>query len=190
MPSSSPCRHAAASDEGQSTRSDPQSCRSHRISGISEVVRASALLLGFVVAASASAQSLPPPSRTVFKCQQGDKVVCSDAPCLGAERLVVEPTRGLDSQTGRPRVGDDVRRERSNEQITEALRPIFGEKPEERAVRLRRARLPAAVQADCQRLDRDIPVAEAAERQAQGDALSRIQPRLLNLRRQYRSSGC
>jgi hypothetical protein len=190
MPASSPNRHAAASQEAESTRSDPQSCRSHGISDITGVARASALLLGLVVAASASAQSLPPPSRTVFKCQQGGKVVYSDAPCLGAERLIVEPTRGLDSQSGRPRVGDDVRRERSNEQITEALRPIFGESPEQRAVRHRRARLAAAVQADCQRLDRDIPLAEAAEREAQGDALSRIQSRLLNLRRQYRSSGC
>ena len=148
------------------------------------------LLFLFLLPVTAGAQSLPPPSRTVFKCQQDGKVIYSDAPCLGAERLAVEPTRGLDSQTGRPRMGEDVRRERHNEQVSEALRPIFGESPQQRAVRLRRARLPASAQGVCRQLDRDIPAAEAAERKAQGDGRAGIQARLLELRRQYLSSGC
>jgi hypothetical protein len=44
---------------------------------------------------AASAQSLPQPSRTVFKCKKDGKIVYSDSPCLGAEKLEVVPTRGL-----------------------------------------------------------------------------------------------
>ena len=39
----------------------------------------------------ASAQKLPPPSATVFKCQGHGEVVYSDSPCLGAEKLEIEP---------------------------------------------------------------------------------------------------
>ena len=43
---------------------------------------------------------LPPTSRTVYKCQEGAKTVYSDEPCLGAQRINVEPTRGLDKSSG------------------------------------------------------------------------------------------
>lgn len=49
----------------------------------------------FVIAApgmEASAQNLPPPSRTVFRCDLDGKVTYSDSPCLGACTIEVEPT--------------------------------------------------------------------------------------------------
>lgn len=54
------------------------------------------------------AQSLPPPSRTVFRCEEGGKVVYSDSPCVGARKIDVEPTRGVSKLSGRERVGRDV----------------------------------------------------------------------------------
>lgn len=73
-----------------------------------------ALLLGLhglVTATQVSAQSLQPPSRTVFKCNQGGKTVYSDAPCLGAQRIEVEPTRGVSKLSGKERIGNDVQQE-------------------------------------------------------------------------------
>ena len=87
----------------------------------------------------AFAQKLPPPSRTVFKCEVGSKVVYSDSPCLGAQRIEVEPTRGLNKSTGTEEVGKDVRQELQNEQIAEALKPVFGETAQERTKRHTRA---------------------------------------------------
>lgn len=49
-------------------------------------------------ASMALAQSLPPSSRTVFKCEVAGKVVYSDTPCLGASKVDVEPTRGKDAK--------------------------------------------------------------------------------------------
>ena len=37
----------------------------------------------------AEAQSLPAPSRTVFKCEEGGRIVYSDSPCLGAKKIDV-----------------------------------------------------------------------------------------------------
>jgi hypothetical protein len=50
------------------------------------------------------AQSLPAPSRTVYKCEVGGKVTYSDSPCLGATRIDVEPTRGVSKLSGSQRV--------------------------------------------------------------------------------------
>jgi hypothetical protein len=57
------------------------------------------------------AQKLPPVSRTVFKCQVVGKVVYTDAPCLGAQQIDVEPTRGLNQTSGQKRIGTDVMHE-------------------------------------------------------------------------------
>jgi hypothetical protein len=51
---------------------------------------------------------LPAPSRTAFKCEVAGKVVYSDSPCLGAQKIDVEPTRGLNKSTGRKLIGYDV----------------------------------------------------------------------------------
>ena len=47
---------------------------------------------------------LDKPTRTVYKCNTDGKVVYSDTPCLGAERIDAEPTRGLDKSSGASRV--------------------------------------------------------------------------------------
>lgn len=66
------------------------------------------LACSIVLAVAAFAQSLPPPSRTVFKCEEAGKVVYSDSPCLGARQIDVEPTRGVNQITGKRLTGPDV----------------------------------------------------------------------------------
>jgi hypothetical protein len=68
-------------------------------------------LLAFLMVLSttvAEAQKLPAPTREVLRCEVNGKVSYSDAPCLGASKVNVEPTIGLDKSSGRVRTGADV----------------------------------------------------------------------------------
>jgi len=136
------------------------------------------------------AQKLPPPSRAVYKCEADGKVVYSDSPCLGAKKVDVEPTRGLNKSTGSERVGADVRKERQNEQMAEALKPIFNETPEQRAKRHHRATLKPDARQQCGRLDAQIAARERTEVGATGSELAAAQRLLLDLRTEYRSLQC
>ena len=62
---------------------------------------------------STSAQKLPPPSNTVYKCQAGGQTVYSDSPCLGAEKLEIEPNDGneIDPSAHRTKLMPVVQRE-------------------------------------------------------------------------------
>ncbi|MEK8086891.1 hypothetical protein WNB94_10760 [Aquabacterium sp. A3] len=50
------------------------------------------------ISTHAIATSLPPPSRTVYKCEVGGKVHYADSPCVGAQKVDVTPTRGMNAQ--------------------------------------------------------------------------------------------
>lgn len=149
-----------------------------------------ALMAMTVFAGSSLGQQLPPPSRTVFKCESDGKVVYSDSPCLGAKRVDVEPTRGLNKSSGTEKLGSDVRRERQNEQMAQALKPIFGETEQERAKRHARAKLSPDARAECARLDREILATEQQEKSDTKATLSSTQARLLDLRSEYRELRC
>ncbi len=77
-----------------------------------------------VMAAHVQADGLRPPANTVYKCVVGEKVHYSDTPCLGAEKIDVTPTRGIDKSSGGKQIGNDVDRELRREQIAESLRPL------------------------------------------------------------------
>jgi hypothetical protein len=79
-----------------------------------------------LAAPSVWAQTLPPTTRTVFKCEIKGKLIYSDDPCVGAQKLDVEPTRGIDSASGQRRLGADVQREHHQEAIAEIARPLTG----------------------------------------------------------------
>jgi hypothetical protein len=143
-----------------------------------------------IVGTAAFAQSLPPPSRTVFKCETAGKVVYSDSPCLGARTVDVEPTRGADKITGKGLTGPDVQRERNREQLVEGLRPFTGMDAKQLDTAGRRQKLTADGQAQCGRLDTQIPVAEADEARATGASRQEVQVRLLKLRQQFRDLHC
>lgn len=145
------------------------------------------LVLG---ASSASAQTLPPTSRTVYKCEEGNKVRYSDAPCLGAKKVDVEPTRGLNKSTGRERTGNDVQREKHNELMADAMRPLLNETPEQRAVRHKRFKLEPSTKTECARLDAQIPRLEAEERAAKDEPLKQVQQALLTSRTRFHQLRC
>lgn len=140
--------------------------------------------------AFALAQSLPPPSRTVFKCRKDGKVVYSDSPCVGAEKLEVEPTRGLNQASGMERIGSDVRRELQREGIANAVRPITGMDAKQFEIAGRRMHLTAEAQRECGGLDKNIPAVEFEEKHATTDDLPRVQQRLFILRKRYRELRC
>ncbi|OYU45296.1 MAG: hypothetical protein CFE44_08220, partial [Burkholderiales bacterium PBB4] len=74
------------------------------------------ILLLTLAVSQAQAGVLPPPIRTVYKCEDGKKTHYSDTPCVGATKVDVPPTRGLNTSSGREWVGAAVRRAQSHEQ--------------------------------------------------------------------------
>lgn len=147
----------------------------------------------FVIAApgkGAWAQNLPPPSRTVFRCEVDGKVTYSDSPCLGARKIEVEPTRGVSKLSGSERVGDDVRLERHREIMADALKPLTGMDAKQMDVYRRRMKLEPTDRRECHDLDGNLATMEQRERLASGPQLSSIQGALLKLRLRYRELGC
>ncbi len=143
-----------------------------------------------IVASSVAAQSLPPPSRTVYKCEDGKKVHYSDSPCLGGKKVDVEPTRGLNRSSGRERVGQDVQREENNELMAAALRPILNETPEQRSTRHKRFKLEPSAKAECARLDVKVPRLEEQERSATSETIAAVQRQLLASRTRFHNLRC
>lgn len=140
---------------------------------------------------TASAQKLPSPSRTVYKCGEGDKIHYSDSPCLGATKVDVEPTRGLNASSGKTRIGKDVQREQFQEAFADVLRPLTGMDAKQLDTAGQRMKLAPDLQRRCKLLDSEIPKAESAERLAtQGEPLKYAQAHLFSLRSIYRQSGC
>ena len=149
------------------------------------------LLVALLGPAVAIAQSLPTPTRTVYKCKAGGKVHYSDSPCLGAQKVDVEPTRGLNRTTGRELRGSDVQRELQREQIAEAAKPLTGMNSQQFDLAARRQRLAPEAQRRCQHLDRAMPLAESNERSAKTPSeIATTQKRLFELRKIYRETGC
>ena len=106
--------------------------------------RTAAVLTALTVLTFApQAQSLPPPAKTVFKCEENGKVVYSDSPCLGAKTVDVEPPRGVSRLSGQERVGSAVQQERLREHIADAMRPLTGMNPKQYETFGRRQKLPA-----------------------------------------------
>ena len=149
-----------------------------------------ACLFGLSEVASAQTQSLAPASRTVYKCTDGNKIIYTDEPCMGAQMVDVEPTRGLNKSTGRELTGADVAREKRNEQFADAVKPIVGLSPQQMEVKRRRIKLPGDVQAECSKLDGSIAQSEADERGSSGEAKTGIQRQLFVMRKRSRELSC
>lgn len=151
------------------------------------------LLTALIITAAgtALANGLPAPTRTVYKCQDGQKTYYADAPCVGATKIDVTPTRGLDKSSGQQRHGADVQRERHREQIAEIVRPVTGMNAQQLDQFGRRSKLAPETQKECRRLDAALPEAEQAERSAQGaSARQSAQLLLFRLRKQFRELRC
>lgn len=138
----------------------------------------------------AYSQKLPPTSRAVFKCEVAGKTVYSDSPCLGAQKIDAEPTRGLSKTSGREQVGNDVRREQYREIFADAIRPLTGMDAKQLDVQGRRMKLTTNAQRECRRLDAEIPVAEKEEKLVKQKALADVQAQLFRMRRSFLELGC
>lgn len=139
---------------------------------------------------TALAQHLPSPSRAVFKCESEGKTFYSDSPCLGAKRIDIEPTRGLNKSSGSERTGKDVSREVQREKFAEAVKPLTGMNSKQFETAGKRQKLEPKAQRRCQSLDASIPYQEKQEAFAPSSARHQLQTELLNLRSEYRRLGC
>jgi hypothetical protein len=137
-----------------------------------------------------SAQNLPPPSRTMYKCKVNGTTTYSDVPCLGAERLDVEPTRGVGKLSGTERIGKDVSFERWHESFAQALSPVTGMNAQQLTQAGRRNKLSPVARQECQQLDQAIPLAESEEKHAAQPALRDVQMRLFQMRQRFRDLRC
>jgi hypothetical protein len=137
-----------------------------------------------------AAQTLHAPSRTLFKCQDKGKIIYSDSPCLGAEKLEVEPARGVNKLSGKTRIGADVQNEIHREMFAEAIRPLTGLSAKQFEVEVRRYKLPGAAQQECRRLDQDLAATESEEKQTAQNALRDVQARLFLMRQRFRELRC
>jgi hypothetical protein len=145
---------------------------------------AAAVLLG-LTSVFAFAQTLSAPSRSVYKCSINGSTSYSDAPCMGAERLEIEPTRGVGKTSGR-----DVQHERHREMVAEAIRPLTGRDAKQLDIQGRRMKLPVEAQRECRSLDVRIPFAERDERRATPEQRDMVKVSLFNLRQRQRSLRC
>lgn len=145
---------------------------------------------GSLLCGVVAAQSLPAPSRTIYKCQVKGAVSYSDEPCVGAQRLEAVPTRGVDRLSGSARKGKDVSNEIWSEQVAHALRPLTGMNAPQFATAARRQGLEPAAQRECRQLEPALLVLEQAERRAPGASIESVQRDLFILRKRYKQLGC
>jgi hypothetical protein len=144
-----------------------------------------AVLLLFSSQFPAEAQSLPSPSRTIYKCKVNGKVSYTDEPCLGAERLDAQPTRGVSRLSGKQMIGEDVRREMWRENLADALRPISGTTRGEFETLAHRQKLSSNAQHECRILESAIIRTEKLQHTASSD-----EEALLARRKRYKELGC
>jgi hypothetical protein len=136
------------------------------------------------------AQSLPPPSRIMYKCVIKGTTTYSDTPCLGATRIDVEPTRGISKLSGTERLGNDVARERYRENLAEALHPLTGMDAKQFATATRRNPLSGTAKLECRQLDESMPVMEDEEKRVAQPMLRDVQTRLYRMRLRFKELGC
>ena len=137
-----------------------------------------------------NAQSLPPTSRTIYKCETGGKVVYSDAPCIGAKKIDAEPTKGANKITGKERIGKDVMMENNTEVFTKITHATTGQSPESFERQRRRIYLSPQDKISCAKLDIVINYLEKEEASAKKEQLRNVQENLYNQRLAYRNLRC
>lgn len=142
-----------------------------------------ALVLGLICSAQAMAQP-------VYRCEHQGKVQYSHEPCLGATVVDTTPTQGMDKFTGVSKKSQEVRSEELNRTIGNALMPLTGRTPEERALQIRRYKLAPQVQRECRLLDDQMPEQEEAARTSAPDIKGEAEAKLFLSRSRYRNLGC
>lgn len=112
-------------------------------------------LMVFLLTMSAAALAQPGGAPT-YKCVTGGKVTYSDEPCVGAKVVDTTPTQGMDKMSGTSRKGADVMKTEHNKLMADALKPILGQTPQQRATAHKRFDLSPQDKLECYRLDGQI----------------------------------
>jgi hypothetical protein len=146
-------------------------------------------LLYVPVSGRAQSPTMPLPSRTVFRCINNGKVVYSDEPCRGAERLDITPTRGMNKIDGKERTGADVSKEKYRELFSDAIKSVTGLNHEQYDAMHRRASLSPEAKRECSNLDASMPALEAGPRTNAGST-SDLDERKYAARKRFRDLRC
>lgn len=133
-------------------------------------------LLMALIAISVTAHAQPRGAMT-YKCVAGKKVTYTDEPCVGAKVVNTTPTQGLDKISGTSRKGADVIKTEHNKMMADALKPLLGQTPEERAKAIKRVSLSPKDKLECSMLDGQI-----LDERAQDVALYQARKRFKDLK--------
>ena len=154
-------------------------------------------LLGVVVAVvsvCALAQPVTPASRSAYKCKIDGKTVYSDEPCLGAQKIDIEPSKSANATT-RSSASSNARRQQPRpepkaEPSAEGDHASADVETKPAQVLSGRARLSSASQRECRDLESSITVLEREEKEASKSELPRVQGQLFTKRKRFVDLGC
>ena len=143
------------------------------------------IVVSFLLA-SCVAFAAPP----VYRCETNGRVAYSDFPCVGAKVIDATPNQGVDKMSGQSRKGADVQRAEMNKVLDDALRPLTGRSSAEMDASRRRGRLRGADQAECARLDRQLPALEARANSSEGKPQAEAEVLLYQVRKSFFDLKC
>lgn len=109
---------------------------------------------------------------------------------MGAKVIDATPNQGVDKMSGQSRKGADVQRAEMNKAFDEALKPLTGKSPAEMEASRRRVRLPTTDQAECARLDLQLPMLEDDASRPDNKARAEAEVRLYQVRKRFFDLRC
>ncbi|WP_020652822.1 hypothetical protein [Massilia niastensis] len=109
---------------------------------------------------------------------------------MGAQRLDVVPTRGVNKLSGNERIGADVARERNREMFADGVQPLTDMNAQQLESATRRRRLDTRSKQECRELEGAIIESERAERRGGTALIESLQHDLLIMRKRYHQLGC
>ena len=156
--------------------------------------RAMLVLIVATFSICAVAQSAPTASRSAFKCKVDGKIVYSDEPCLGAEKIDFEPSKNANVTPRTVRSSDTRRpqpqREPEKEANAENRHALTDAEPAPAEAVSGRARLSSTSQRECRDLESGIARLEREEKEATKPELPRVQSQLFSKRKRFVDLGC
>ena len=131
-------------------------------------------------AAPASAQT------TVYKCERGRSVTYSEKACGG--RIINTDDAPISAKRNPKEV--DVRRVEENQAMAQAMTPKAGESAGQFETRRRRGRLMPTDRAECERLDKRMPVEEASMNNPNAEEVAKAETALGKSRKRLGELRC
>lgn len=159
------------------------------------IYRTLVVVLVAAVSACALAQPVSPASRSAYKCTIDGKTVYSDEPCLGAQKIDIEPGKAANATTRSSSTSSNARRQQPRpepkaEPSAEGDHASTDVETKPAQVLSGRARLSSASQRECRDLESSITVLEREEKEASKSDLPRVQGQLFTKRKRFVDLGC